>query len=150
MLRSVAPEDRFVIYRMVLSDRQEPDGFHLNGDGELDPDGKQRLDYVGVCEVEAWVPMKKVRLVPQGSKLVVSIPAIQLHPVVNYQLSFAWKESSRIPPGAVPKVMEAIRSRATAQAVQRNVIANAQESAQRWFEAFLGAFGYDVTVRFDG
>ena len=149
MLSSISPENRFVVYRMAVSDRQDPDGFHLDENGDLAPDGKLRLDYVGICEVEAYVPMDKVRLEVQGSKLVVSVPAIQLYPVVNYEMSFAWKESNRIPNGAVPKVMETIRGRAIEQATERGVLDSAKESAQKWFEAFLGPFGHEVVVRFD-
>ena len=139
-----------MVYRMAVSDRQDPDGFHVNEKGEMDPDGKLRLDYIGVCEVEAWIPMDGVRLDVQDSKLVVAVPAIQLYPVVNYEMSFVWKESSRIPNGAVPKVMEAIRGRAVEQATERGILDDAKVSAQRWFDAFLKPFGQEVAVQFDG
>lgn len=150
MLSSVSPENRFVVYRMVLSDRQDPDGFRLNERGELDPEGKLRLDYVGVCDVEAWIPMDRVRLEVKEASMSVTVPTIELYPMVNYAMSFAWREPRHLPNDATPRVMEAIRSRAVDRAVERGILMDAQDAARRWFEAFLRPFGYDVAIEFEG
>lgn len=139
-----------MVYRLVVSDRQDPDGFPLNEQGDLDVNGKLRLDYVGVCEVEAWVAMDKVVLEVLEDRLVVTAPAIELYPVVNYGMSFVWKEPKRLPNDATPRVMEAIRGRAVNEAMAHGVLEDAQDSARRWFEAFLRPFGWQVEVRFSG
>jgi hypothetical protein len=94
--------------------------------------------------------MDGVRLEVTDSKLVVSVAAIQLYPVLNYGMSFVWNEPKHLPNDAIPTVMEAIRGRAIEQARERGILTNAQDSARRWFEAFLRPFGYEVEVRCDG
>ncbi len=139
-----------MVYRMVLSDRQDPAGFRLNEKGELDPEGKLLLDYIGVCEVEAWIPMDRVHLELDDSGMTVTVPAIELYPIVNYGMSFAWREPRHLPNEATPRVMEAIRSRAVERATERGIFDNAEDSTRRWFEAFLKPFGYEVAIHFEG
>jgi len=149
MLTAVSQENKFVLYRMAVSDRQDPEGFTLNDKGEVDPEGKLLLDYIGVCEVEAWIPMDQVRLGTENSTFVVRIPPINKHAIVNYQMSFVWNESKGIPNEAVPAVIEAIRQRAAKQAEERDIVKLAEESAERWFKTFFGPFNAAVDVRFE-
>ena len=149
MLTAVSQENKFVLYRMAVSDRQDPEGFALNEKGEVDPEGKLLLDYIGVCEVEAWIPMDQVRLGMENSTFVVRIPPISTNAIVNYQMSFVWHESKGIPNEAVPAVIEAIRNRAAKQAEERDIVKLAQESAERWFTTFFGPFSETVEVRFE-
>jgi len=134
---------------MAVSDRQDPEGFALNDKGELDPEGKLLLDYIGVCEVEAWIPMDQVRLGQENSTFVVRLPPINTNAIVNYEMSFVWKESKGIPNEGVPAVIEAIRNRAAKQAEERDIVKLAQESAERWFTTFFGPFSATVEVRFE-
>ena len=139
-----------MVYRMVLSDRQDPSGFRLNEQGELDPEGRLLLDYVGVCEVKAWIAMDRVRLELMDSGMTVIVPEIQLYPIVNYGMSFAWREPKHLPNEALPQVTEFIRHRAIERATEQGILNNAQDSTRRWFEAFLKPFGYAVEVQFEG
>ncbi len=132
-----------------MSDRQDPEGFTLNDKGELDPEGKLLLDYIGVCEVEAWVPMDQVRLGMENFTFVVRLPPINTNAIVNYEMSFVWRESKGIPNEAVPAVIEAIRTRAAKQAEDRNIVKLAEESAERWFTTFFAPFSEKVEVQFE-
>ena len=147
MLSSISPQNRFVLYRTVISERQDPDGFRLNERGEATPNGRYVVDYVGVVEVEAGLQIDKVELAMKEQAIEVSLPAIQLDPVINYRLSFPWKES-RLPNHIVPAVMEIIRAGATQHAIERGILQEAQDAAQQWFTAFLKpmAGGKEVIV----
>ena len=115
----------------------------------MDPEGKLLLDYIGVCEVEAWVPMDQVRLGMENDTFVVRLPPINTNAIVNYEMSFVWNESKGIPNKAVPAVIEAIRQRAAKQAEERDIVKLAEESAERWFTTFFGPFSETVEVRFE-
>ena len=132
---------------MAVSERENPAGFVLDGNGALNPEGDLLLDYVGVCEVEAWLAMDEVRLGYENDVLVVRLPPVQLYPVVNYEMSFVWKESRGIPNAGVPNVLEAIRNRASAQAEERGIRPLAQDAAARWFRAFFSPFNEAVEIR---
>ena len=114
-----------------MSERENPAGFVLDDDGTLNSDGDLLLDYVGVCEVEAWLAMDEVRLGYVNDVLVVTLPEVELYPVVNYEMSFVWKESKGIPNAGVPNVLEAIRNRAAAQAEERGIRALADRKSTR-------------------
>ena len=133
---------------MAVSDRENPAGFVLDDNGALNPSGDLLLDYVGVCEVEAWLAMDEVRLGYENDMLVVTLPQVELYPVVNYGMSFVWKESKGIPNAGVPNVLEAIRNRAAAQAEERGIRALAEDAAERWFQAFFDPFSTEVEIRF--
>lgn len=137
MLHSISPQNRFVVYRTVLSERQEPDGFRLNEEGELTQDGRFVLDYVGVVEVEVWLPMDEVEVYVEDKQVLVSLPAPQLEPIINYRMSFSWRESRSLPGRFIPVVMEHVRKLAARHATEHGAVEEAQEAAKRWFEAFL-------------
>lgn len=149
MLTAAPQENKFVLYRMAVSDRQDPQGFTLNDKGESDPEGKLLLDYIGVCEVEASIPMDQVRLGMENTPFVVRLPPINTNAIVQYEMSFVWHESKDIPNEAVPAVIEAIGNRAAKQAEERDIIKLAEESAERWFTTFFGPFSATVEVRFE-
>lgn len=148
MLALLSQEGRFVVYRAVVSERQDPDGFCIDEDGNLNPEGELRLDYVGICEVEASVPMDQVKLEVNGTGLRAVVPDIDLNPVINYEMSFAWSESDQLPNQCIPLVLEMIRGRAVEQAKSRGIIDQAKMSVDRWLKAFLKPFGYGVAVEF--
>lgn len=130
-----------------MSERENPAGFVLDDKGEVNPEGDLLLDYVGVCEVEAWLAMDAVRVGYENEVMVVTLPEVQLNPVVNYGMSFVWRESKGIPNAAVPNVLEAIRNRAAAQAEERGIRRLAEDAAERWFRAFLEPFSEKVEIR---
>ncbi len=80
--------------------------------------------------------------------VIIRAPNIELDAVINYEMSFVWNESKRIPNEAVPNVIEEIRNRATLHAENRGIITFAEEAATRWFTAFFEAFRHPVEVRF--
>ena len=148
LLHSVSPENRLAVYRMLVSERQSPKGFQLNDDGELDPEGDVYLDYVGVVAVEAWIALDQVVLNETDSGISVLAPEIQLLAVVNYDLSFVWREPKRLANDAVPRVLECLREHAVSQARERGILDNAEEAARKWFEALLRPLGRPVAVYF--
>ncbi len=149
-LRELAKVRRLHIYRMVLSDRVVQ---HYDASGLPTASASGRgIDFIGVCTVDAYVPLESVRFVHHGDPRMaeVYIPEIRVQEGnLDESASFTWRNDATDLLNAVTLAADTASKRAVALAVERGILDEARASARTFFESFFRAMGYsEVRVFF--